>query len=96
MSFFAHNISKDEIAQQPAAQLPWFTLIEILYKSHSHEEMLYYINETHKNGWSRSMVLNQIELKSYERSLIEPTTSTSVKSDDLSNELFKDTCLCSN
>ena len=91
MSFFAHNISKDEIAQQPAAQLPWFTLIEILYKSHSHEEMLYYINETHKNGWSRSMVLNQIELKSYERSLIEPTTSTSIKSDDLSNELFKDT-----
>ena len=37
------------------------------------------------------MVLNQIELKSYERSLIEPTTSTSIKSDDLSNELFKDT-----
>ena len=37
------------------------------------------------------MTLNQIAMKSYERSLINPTTSTSVKSDDLSNELFKDT-----
>ena len=53
--------------------------------------MLWYINETHKNGWSRSMVLNQIAMKAYERSLIEPTTSNIVKSDDLYNELFKDT-----
>ena len=37
------------------------------------------------------MVLNQIALKAYERSLIEPTTSNITKSDDLSNELFKDT-----
>ena len=70
MSFFAQKISKDEIAQQPAAQLPLFTLIEILYKSKSHEEMLFYINATYKNSWSRSMVLNQIAMKSYERSLI--------------------------
>ena len=53
--------------------------------------MLWYINQTHKNGWSRSMVLNQITMKAYERSLIEPATSNIVKSDDLSNELFKDT-----
>ena len=39
----------------------------------------------------RSMVLNQIAMKAYERSLIEPTTSNITKSDDLSNELFKDT-----
>ncbi len=37
------------------------------------------------------MVLNQIELKSYERSLIKPDTTTSLKSDDLSKEFFKDT-----
>ena len=33
--------------------------------------MIFYINKTHKNSWSRSMVLNQIELKAYERSIIE-------------------------
>ena len=53
--------------------------------------MLYYINECHKNGWSRSMTLNQIAMKSFERSLIEPNTTNVVKSDDLTNELFKDT-----
>ena len=89
---FANEFSKDEFGQQLADKLiPWFTLVEIIYKSKSHEEMLFYINATHKNGWSRSMVLNQIEMKAYERSLIEPSTSSVVKSDDLSNELFKDT-----
>ena len=88
MSKFASVFSKNEIMHQPGAQIPWRTIIEIMHKSKSHEEMLFYINETYKNGWSRSMVLNQIEMKAYERSLIEPSTSDIVKSDDLSNELF--------
>ena len=91
MSQFANNFTKNDIVKQVASQIPWYTLVEILYKSSSHEEMVWYINETYKNGWSRSMVLNQIAMASYERSLIEPTTSNITKSDDLSNELFKDT-----
>ena len=92
MMKFAKVFSIDEFSQQLADKLiPWYTLVEILYKSSSHEETLWYINETYKNGWSRSMVLNQIAMASYERSLIEPTTSNITKSDDLSNELFKDT-----
>ena len=92
MMKFAKVFSIDEFSQQLADKLiPWYTLVEILYKSSSHEEMLWYINETYKNGWSRSMVLNQIAMKAYERSLIEPTTSNITKSNDLSNELFKDT-----
>ena len=92
MMKFAKVFSIDEFSQQLADKLiPWYTLVEILYKSSSHEEMVWYINETHKNGWSRSMVLNQIALKAYDRSLIEPTTSNITKSVDVSNELFKDT-----
>ena len=91
MSQFAKEFHQDEIRHQLGAQIPWRTLIEIMSKSKSHEEMLYYINETHNHGWSRSMVLNQISMKSYERSLIEPDTTSIIKSDDLSNELFKDT-----
>ena len=91
MSQFAKEFNGEEIRQQPVAQIPWGTIIVIMQKSKTHEERLYYINETHKNGWSRSMVLNQIELKSYERSLIKPSTTEIIKSDDLSKELFKDT-----
>ena len=91
MSQLSQEFSEYEIMHQLGAQIPWRTLIEIMQKSKSHEEMLYYINATHKHGWSRSMVLNQIAMKSYERSLIEPNTSRAVKNDDSLNELFKDT-----
>ena len=92
MSQFASEFTLDEIGQQPVAQIPWGTLVTvILAKSKSHEEILWYIDATHKHGWSRSFVLNQFELKAYERSIIEPSTTDIAKSDDLTNELFKDT-----
>ena len=74
MRRFSNEFTKDEIFDQPGRLIPWRTLIEVMKKSNSHEEMLWYINQTHKNGWSRSMVLNQFKLKAYERSLLEPTT----------------------
>ena len=92
MSRLASEFNPFEFSQQPAGQIPWFSLIEIVQKSKSHEEMLWYIKETHKNGWSRSVVLNQIAMKAYERSLINPTTTGAVNSsNELTNELFKDT-----
>lgn len=66
------KIFSDKIGLQIASQIPWFSLIRIINKSKTKEEMLWYINETHKRGWSRSMVLNQFDLKAYERSFIEP------------------------
>ena len=91
MSKFSYEFTREEIMSQPATQIPWFTIITIMQKSKSHKEMLWYINATHKNGWSRAMVLNQIEMKAYERSLIEPDTTEIVRSDDSINEIFKDT-----
>ena len=92
MSQLANEFSYNEIFSQPGGQIPWRTLIEIIHKSSNHNEMLWYIEQTHKNGWSRSMVINQIAMKSYERSLINPIkTDVIEKSDDLINEIFKDT-----
>ena len=92
MSKVSEEFSNEEIMSHPVTQIPWSTLVTVIMaKSSTHEEMLWYINETYKNGWSRSIVLNQIAMASYERSLIEPTTSNITKSDDLTNELFKDT-----
>ena len=65
MSKFAKEFKYNEIFEQPARLIPWFTIVVIMQKSSSHEEMLWYINETYKNGWSRSMVLNQIAMASY-------------------------------
>lgn len=80
---------------QPVTQIPWGTIMTvILPKSNSNEEMLWYINQTHKNGWSRSIVLNQFKCTTYERSLLKPATSSNLGNftdSDLTHELFKDT-----
>ncbi len=92
MAQFSSNFAKEEIWLQPVTKIPWGTLVTvILTKSKSHEEMLWYINQTYKNGWSRSIVLKQFEVKAYERNLIEPTITPSVKEDDRIEGLFKDT-----
>ena len=50
MAQFASNFSCYEISEQPARQIPWFTIIKIMQRSKSHEEMIWYINETYKNN----------------------------------------------
>lgn len=92
MSQFANQFSADEIRSQPVTQIPWSTLVTVIMaKSKSHDEMLWYINATYQNRWSRNMVLNQIAMKAYERSLIKPSTTSITKNDELTSELFKDT-----
>ena len=94
MARMSKIFSLDEIRSQPVTQIPWSTLSTIIMaKATTHKEMLWYINQTYKNSWSRSMVLNQFKLKAYERSLIEPTTPEIVQTstDEIVNELFKDT-----
>ena len=90
MAQFASSLSINEIRPQAGAQIPWRTYIEIISKSKSHEEMLWYINQTHKYGWARSEVIQKFMEKAYERNLIEPDTSMLVKKDDSIKELFKD------
>ena len=66
MSQIASEFSYSEFSSQAVSQIPWGTLVTVIIpKSKSHEEMLWYINQTHKNGWSRFMVLNQIAMKAY-------------------------------
>ena len=91
MCKIAETFTYDEILHQPGAQIPWRTLIEIISKSKNHEEIMWYIKQTHKNGWSRTVLVNQIAMKAYERSLITPSTTNVVTSNDLINEIYKDT-----
>ena len=44
MCKFAANFEYDEIFYQPGRLIPWRTIIEIMTKAKSHEEMLWYIN----------------------------------------------------
>lgn len=87
MSLFATVFSENEIREQPVTQIPWGSLIIIMNKSSSKEEMIWYINQTFKNRWSRSMVVKQFELQAYQRNLITPI----VTDENLTSEIVKDT-----
>ena len=94
MSQFAKEFTEYEIRHQLGAQIPWRTIINIMSKSNSHKEMLWYIEQTYKNKWSRSQVELQFKAKAYERYLISPDTSiqdSEVAINSLLNEIVKDT-----
>ena len=91
MAQFACEFSYEEISQQPVGQLAWGTMIIIMQKSKTHEEMIWYITHTHKYGWSRSQVLNRFKECAYEIGILEPNTTSIVKYDASLKEIFKDT-----
>ena len=88
MSQFAHCFTETEIRSQPVTQIPWSTLSRvIIQKATTKEEMLWYVNQTFKNRWSRSFVIKQFELQAYQRGLIEPLRTD----DSFDADIVKDT-----
>ena len=69
MKQFASSFDVDEIRQQPVAQIPWSSILQIMSHSKSKEEMMWYISKTYENRWSRSMLITQFDLHAYERSI---------------------------
>ena len=91
MSLFASIFTENEIWSQPVTKIPWGTIIQIITKSSSKEEMFWYINQTHENKWSRRMVIEQFRYKAYERKIIERLVTETVAKDEELKEVFKDT-----
>ncbi len=67
---FAEEYSDLKFVQQAVAQIPWGHNIILLDKVKDMEERQWYINETLKNEWSRSMLKMQINGKVYNRQVI--------------------------
>jgi predicted nuclease of restriction endonuclease-like (RecB) superfamily len=53
--------------QQAAAQIPWFHNVVLLEKVKAPAERLWYVQQTVEHGWSRNVLVHQIESKLYER-----------------------------
>lgn len=87
MSRFAGLFTENEIRAQPVHQIPWSTIVEIMRLSSSKEEMMWYINQTYNNRWSRSTVLRQFKLQAYQRQLIAPKGSEK----EVVRDIVKDT-----
>jgi len=64
-----YNYWKDQetIAKQLATQLPWWHNIVIITKVKNTEEAIYYLKEAINYGWSRAVLVHQIESCLYQR-----------------------------
>jgi predicted nuclease of restriction endonuclease-like (RecB) superfamily len=90
---FAEAWPDEQFVQQAAAQIPWFHNCTLLDKVKAAEERKWYIRQTVKNGWSRNILVLQIESALYHRQgqaitnfdqTLPPTQS------DLAREIIKD------
>ena len=93
MRTFAEAYPDKTVVQRSVAQLPWRHNIALLEKLKSHEERLWYAQQTLENGWSRDILVMQIETRLLERqgSAITNFERTLPKTDsDLANQLLKD------
>jgi predicted nuclease of restriction endonuclease-like (RecB) superfamily len=93
MRAFADAWRDGSIVQQAAAQLPWFHNCVLLEKVKDPAERLWYVRQTIQNGWSRSVLVMQIESGVFRR---QGTAITNFKStlpaseSDLAQQLLKD------
>ena len=93
MRAFAGAYPDETVVQRCVAQLPWRHNIALLEKLKSDEERLWYAQQTLENGWSRDILVMQIETRLLERqgSAITNFERTLPKVDsDLANQLLKD------
>ncbi|MBL7208315.1 MAG: DUF1016 family protein, partial [Desulfobacterales bacterium] len=67
MRKFAETYPDVEFVQQVAAQIPWFHNCVLIDKVKSKKEREWYIQQTIQNGWSRNVLVHQIETNLYDR-----------------------------
>ena len=67
MRKFAEAWSNEQFVQQLAAQIPWFHNCVILDQISDPDEQEWYIRQTITNGWSRSILVHQMESDLYNR-----------------------------
>jgi predicted nuclease of restriction endonuclease-like (RecB) superfamily len=93
MRSFAEAWPEQPIVQQLAAQLPWFHNCVLLDKVKAPTERLWYAEQTIENGWSRNVLVMQIESGLYRRQGSATTnfqTTLPQPDSDLAQQLIKD------
>ncbi|MCP4674221.1 MAG: DUF1016 domain-containing protein [Deltaproteobacteria bacterium] len=93
MRAFAAAWTDEQIVQQAAAQIPWFHNCTILDKVKSREERLFYIQAVVQNGWSRNVLVAQIESDLHLREGAAQTNFTRTlppPQSDLAHHVLKD------
>ncbi|WP_132051565.1 PDDEXK nuclease domain-containing protein [Pseudocnuella soli] len=87
------KLSDAQKVQDPLAKITWYHHITLLDKVKDPEERLFYITETAVHGWSRNVLVHQIESGLYRRkgnAVTNFATTLPQPQSDLAKELMKD------
>lgn len=93
MRAFADAYAEEQFVQQVAAQIPWFHHCVLLDKVKNPSEREWYIRQTVENGWSRNVLVLQIESGLYRRKGQAVTNfdrTLPAPQSDLAQQLLKD------
>lgn len=93
MRAFSEAWPEELIIQQVAGQLPWFHNCTLLDKTKDREERLWYAHAAIENGWSRNILVMQIESGLYRRhgrALTNFTRTLPAPQSDLAQQVLKD------
>jgi predicted nuclease of restriction endonuclease-like (RecB) superfamily len=93
MRAFAETWPDESIVQQVVGQIPWGHNVRLLDLVKDHDERLWYIHAAIDNGWSRNVLVLQIESGLYRRqgkAITNFQTTLPKSQSDLAQELLKD------
>ena len=93
MRAFAEAYPDEAIVQQVAGQIPWFHNCTLLDKVKDPQERLWYIQKTIQQGWSRSVLIHQLERGLYQRqgeALTNFQTTLPQPQSDLAQQVLRD------
>jgi predicted nuclease of restriction endonuclease-like (RecB) superfamily len=93
MRAFAEAWPDEQIVQEALAQITWYHNITLLEKVKDPTERLWYVQQTFEHGWSRNVLMHQIESKLYERhgrAITNFERTLPAPQSDLAQSLIKD------
>jgi len=93
MRAFAKAYKDHSFVQQVAGQIPWFHNVVLLDKVKNPAEREWYIRQTIQNGWSRNILVHQIESGLYKRqgkAVSNFDKALPAPQSELARQIFKD------
>ncbi len=75
MAKYAETYSDREFVQQVVAQIPWGHNVVLMDKVADAKEREWYIKKSAENGWSRNVLIHQIESELYQRQVLAEKVS---------------------
>ena len=86
MSQFYVEYSSDKNLQPLVGEISWAKHLAIMTKCKDSQERQFYILATKRFGWTKNVLIHQIELKSYEKHLIGQTNFDSTLPESIRNQ----------